>query len=270
MTENIPEDELEPGDYDLDPEVEFDMVTPATEALGYPDVVIQDDLAAVQRLGFVNVFGRSPAEAIAAARNWVLTRRWAGVGQCLKTVRQYYNVPSKYGTATQSWFEADHKHFSSDGRDAPRGAPVWWTGGSSGAGHIAISCGGGVCMSTDWKEAGKVNYAHINDITSHWNLNYKGHTREVNDVVVWQPSPPKTTVSLNNLKPDKRNKDVLQLKSRLHEKGYKGFLVKSNKFGKGTRSAYARYQSRLGFDGKAANGIPGVTSLKKLGFKVIP
>lgn len=265
----MPEEDFEYGDYDLEEEVK---VVGVEDALPYPDVEIQDDGEEVPQdkvLGFTNIFGRTPAEAIAIARSWCLSRRFVGVGQCLRTVRQYYAVPSKYGTAAASWFAADHKHFASDGRDVPRGAPVYWTGGSRGAGHVAISVGGGVCLSTDWKEPGRIDYANINDITSHWNIDFKGWSREVNDVVVWRPEQPKITVRLSNLKPGKRNQDVLQVKQALHKKGYTGFLVKSNKWGKGVTRAYAKFQRRLGYSGADANGIPGRISLQKLGFRVL-
>jgi hypothetical protein len=38
-------------------------------------------------------------------------------------------------------------------------------------------------------------------------------------------------------------------------------------FGSLTVNAYARWQKRLGYSGTAADGIPGMTSLKKLGAK---
>lgn len=38
-------------------------------------------------------------------------------------------------------------------------------------------------------------------------------------------------------------------------------------FGELTRDAYARWQRRLGYSGSAADGVPGMTSLKKLGAK---
>jgi murein L,D-transpeptidase YcbB/YkuD len=73
---------------------------------------------------------------------------------------------------------------------------------------------------------------------------------------------------LSNLRPGKRNADVLELKKRLKEKGYSGFLVKSNKYGSGIKRAYAKYQHRLGYSGAAADGVPGELTLKKLGFRV--
>lgn len=258
----VPED-FQYGDYDLEEDV---TPVPASEALDYPDVAQHDDQTAP--VGFTSVEGVTPQQAIATARSWSLSRRFVGVGQCLATVRQYYGVPAGFPTAAASYAAADHKHLVSTGVDVPRGAPVWWTGGSHGAGHVAISVGGGICLSTDWKEQGKIDYARIDEITSRWGLSFKGYTEEVNAVVVWRPQPALSTINLNNLKPGKRNDDVLRLKRRLREKGYKGFIVSSRKFGKGIQNAYAQYQRRLGYTGHDANGIPGVKSLRKLGFAV--
>lgn len=264
------ETDFQYGDYDLEGVDEADVV-PASEALPYYDVPTQDDTDAEGEskvVAFVNAFGVSPKEAIATANHWRITKVFFGVGQCLRTVRQFYDVPAKYGTAAESWQAAEHKHFATDGVDCPRGAPVWWTGGSSGAGHIALSVGGGTCITTDWKFPGRLSYAKIDDITNQWNLSFKGYTREINDVVVWRPAPVGELVHLSNLLPGKRSDDVLKVKKRLYEKGYRGFVKSSNKYGRGIRKAYAAYQHRLGYSGDAANGVPGEVSLKKLGFRV--
>lgn len=78
------------------------------------------------------------------------------------------------------------------------------------------------------------------------------------------------TVSLSRLKPGKRNKDVLLLKRRLEKRGIEAGKEKSNFFGKGLRRGYKEWQRSLGYRGKDADGIPGKTSLEKLGFKVVP
>lgn len=273
MTEET-ETEFEYGDYDLPEDV---TPVPASEALPYYDTEQQDNLEPEAKIdgvaAFTSVVGVTPEQAVDTANRWRKERLYFGVGQCLRTVRQFYKVPSKYWSAAASWQAADHKHYTNDGRDCPRGTPVWWTGGSRGAGHVAISCGGGVCITTDWKEPGRLSYARIDDITSQWGLDFKGYTREVNDVVVWRPKPPRLpgdVVRLSNLKRGKRNDDVLKVKKRLRQKGYRGFLVTSRKYGGGIQKAYAKYQRRLGYSGSDANGIPGTTSLKKLGFVVKP
>lgn len=75
------------------------------------------------------------------------------------------------------------------------------------------------------------------------------------------------TVRLSRLKPGKRNGDVVLLKRRLRRKGfYEGSNGKF--FGKNLEKAVAAYQRSLGFSGKDADGVPGRTTLRKLGFRV--
>lgn len=79
--------------------------------------------------------------------------------------------------------------------------------------------------------------------------------------------PSVKTVRLSRLQPGKRNADVVLLKKRLRRKGfYEGSNGKF--FGKNLKKAYAAYQRSLGYDGSDADGTPGRTTLKKLGFRV--
>lgn len=261
---NTPQEaeDFEFGDYDLEEEV---PVVYAADAVDYVEPLTQDD-EAVHGLDMPGDSPRTSVEALAVAKDWSNRRLYVGVGMCLKTVRQYYGVSSKYGTAAESWYAADHKVHVSDGRNIPRGVPVYWTNGR--AGHIAISLGGGLCYSTDWKESGKIDVAVINEIGPRWGQTLAGYAREVNDVVVWRPAPQKGVVNLHNLHKGEKHQDVLEVKKALKKKGYKGFIM-NDKFGVGLQRAYKKYQERLGYSGKAANGIPGPTSLKKLGFKVV-
>lgn len=80
--------------------------------------------------------------------------------------------------------------------------------------------------------------------------------------------PSVATVRLSRLAPGKRNEDVKKLKRRLAKKGFYTGGVNNNFYGEGLRKAYAKYQRSLGFEGKDANGVPGKTSLSKLGFAV--
>lgn len=80
--------------------------------------------------------------------------------------------------------------------------------------------------------------------------------------------PTVKTVHLSHLKPGKRNRDVVLLKKRLKKKGfYDGGTGKY--FGKALQKAYAQYQRSLGYSGEDADGVPGRTTLKKLGFRVL-
>lgn len=79
--------------------------------------------------------------------------------------------------------------------------------------------------------------------------------------------PSVKTVRLSRLQPGNRNKDVVRLKNRLRRRGfYEGSSTKF--FGKNLQKAYANYQKSLGHAGDDADGIPGRSSLKKLGFRV--
>ena len=272
-TQPLPEEEfVEYGDYDLAHGDEEEEAVPADEALAYPDQDSQDDEDTGQEEARAFVAGlnvRTPEAAIDVARAWSKSGHYCGVGQCLATVRQYFGISSKYGTAAASWYAANHKYRVHSGYAVPRGVPVYWTGGSHGAGHIALSVGGGMCLSTDWKRSGRIDYARIDDITRAWHLNFQGYAAEINDVVVWKPATKLGVVSLSNLHLGRKNQDVHEVKQRLHKKGYRGFSLKSYRFGFGLKRAYAKYQRHLGYTGSGANGIPGRTSLKKLGFDVI-
>ena len=85
-----------------------------------------------------------------------------------------------------------------------------------------------------------------------------------------QQGPSVKTVHLSRLKPGKRNKDVLMLKGRLARKAGIYSDDKTNFFGKELQSDYRAWQKKLGYTGKDADGVPGKTSLQKLGFRVLP
>lgn len=80
--------------------------------------------------------------------------------------------------------------------------------------------------------------------------------------------PSVVTVRLSRLKPGKRNLDVLRVKRRLARRGIAS-SDKSNFFGKELKNDYRAFQMTLGYKGKDADGLPGRTSLEKLGFRVI-
>lgn len=82
--------------------------------------------------------------------------------------------------------------------------------------------------------------------------------------------PSVQTVRLSRLKPGKRNSDVTKLKRRLTRRGLSSSDETTNFFGKGLRNDYRHWQRRLGYTGDDADGIPGESSLQKLGFRVVP
>lgn len=111
---------------------------------------------------------------------------------------------------------------------------------------------------------GNTTGPHLHYEERHSPFGYYDSQRPV--LLAYQPKP---VVSLSKLKPGKTNTHVSRLKAALN----KEFPMKSKLvgpfFSKALKDRYAEYQTRLGYDGKAANGLPGRSSLEKLGFRVI-
>ena len=122
--------------------------------------------------------------AIAAARKQSHDGPQFGVGECLMRVRMCYGIPAQQHDAAAAWRAAKVKHTRTP---APRGYPVFWTGGSHGYGHIAIATGDGNVWSTDIRRPGFFDLCPITEINARWGLTYAGWAEDVNGVAV-QPS----------------------------------------------------------------------------------
>lgn len=189
-------------DHDLDAEAaaavarELDGLTPSpfypaalddTAAGPWPLTARQDDLEGLG--GPAPGAPRTPAEALATARRFAADSVYVGVGYCLKTVRTFYGVPALYPDAETAWEEAEQQHPTSDPKAIPRGVPVWWTNGRYG--HVALSAGGGMCWTTDYRRTGYVNLAPIGPLAAWCGGRLVGWTEDVNGVDVWNPKPTK-------------------------------------------------------------------------------
>jgi hypothetical protein len=108
-------------------------------------------------------------------------------GWCLWHVEEAYGVPHWYGDATAAWENAQRKHPTSDPNSIPRGVPIYWTGGSSGHGHIAISAGDGHCWSTDIKRTGFFDRCPIDQIRQNWGLTLAGWSEDLAGVTIYHP-----------------------------------------------------------------------------------
>lgn len=129
----------------------------------------------------------SPSQAI---KNALATTRNA-VGMCDKWVAQYYGYSSSgYTTAAVHWNSIPPGDKHPGDTNPPAGALVFWTGGSSGAGHVALSLGGGKIISTDYPRSGITSQTDINAITNGWGEHYAGWSTPVFQGQVSQASFP--------------------------------------------------------------------------------
>ena len=111
------------------------------------------------------------AQAIAKARG---VKSWA-VGMCDNFVANMYGFSSSgYGTAVKNWQATPGSMKHPGDWNAPAGALMFWGGGSTGAGHVAISLGNGSIISTDATGPGVVGQISARTPTDKWGHPYLG------------------------------------------------------------------------------------------------
>lgn len=123
------------------------------------------------------------------------------VGTCKKQCRLAYAVPSDgTGSAAEAWRQTDYR-LNVAGDQAPRGALLWWTGGSNDYGHVAIADGKGGVWSTDILRNGYFDHVPFAKIGSKWpSLRFVGVSRDIDGVLVvpvapMPPAPEKPAVA---------------------------------------------------------------------------
>jgi hypothetical protein len=217
---------------------------------------------------------RPPASAVTYAESQSHRGTYWGIGMCLKFTRSCFNVPSRYSTAALAWANTRHRHSTTP----PAGAPVWWTGGSRGFGHVALSAGGGYVWSTDVLRSGRVDRVKISHITNAWNLHYRGWSEDINGVRVHAAPAPVPNVHLayiveasikdpGHLGRKTHPTTTLLVSRALYREGLLRKIHVSGHWGRTKRKAYAAWQRRLGYSGSDASGTPGMKSLHKLGLR---
>lgn len=102
-------------------------------------------------------------------------------GYCLQWCRERAAIPAKYPDAATAWKNAERRHKGD--RRPPRGAMVFWTGGSHGYGHIAVSIGEGKARSTDAGGSGRVATVNLETWPA-WGLAFAGWADNVNGVTI--------------------------------------------------------------------------------------
>jgi hypothetical protein len=114
------------------------------------------------------------AETVAAAE----ASSYNVPGQCLGWTREQADIPSLYDDAASAWEHATDRHPGDT--TPPKGAAVYWLGGSSGHGHVAISLGDGRVRSSDAGGYGVVGTIQLQRLTREWGLEYAGWSDSIN------------------------------------------------------------------------------------------
>lgn len=173
---------------DLDPSISAEEVAAAHDAtpLPFPDVDVHDEIEDEVR-GLIAIIPATPPQAMAKAKEYTDTNHWCGVGFCLKIVHEYFNVPALWPDAATAWDNAARRHAATP-TAVPRGAVVYWTNGRHG--HIALSVGGGLCRTTDYRRNGMVDLAPIANLASWCGGSLAGWGETLNGFKVW-PDPKK-------------------------------------------------------------------------------
>jgi len=118
------------------------------------------------------------AQAVANANAYHTCR----VGMCLAYVHDWLEIGSLYPSAYNAWLNTHYKHPGD--RTPPKGAPVFWRGGSQGYGHIALAVGGTKIRSTDVPGAGRVSTIDLSYIERYWGQTYLGWTEDLNGIML--------------------------------------------------------------------------------------
>jgi hypothetical protein len=118
---------------------------------------------------------------------------------CLWYTQEWLESPHAYPDATTQWEQAQRRHPGDT--DPPAGAPVFWTGGTHGYGHAAISVGGGRIRTIDQQSGGVTSEVPLVEISRDWGLPYAGWTEDIGGVdVEWLRGSGGGVLGMTNLK----------------------------------------------------------------------
>ena len=106
------------------------------------------------------------------------------VGMCAKWTREKYGLPALGdfdrdgdADAVDMWAACVLKEAGD--RNPPAGVPVFWSGGSKGHGHAAVSLGDGMIRTIDRPTSGQVGTVPLGEIERVWGLKYLGWTHDL-------------------------------------------------------------------------------------------
>jgi hypothetical protein len=104
-------------------------------------------------------------------------------GWCLQYVRQTYDLPAKYNSATEAWEQSDTKHYA---RDFPGNCwvPVWYEVKDEPLGHVVLRAPDGSVYSTSTLTNTPYHHptlTHLENFYAYYgmNLTYRGWTEDI-------------------------------------------------------------------------------------------
>lgn len=95
---------------------------------------------------------------------------------------------SGYRNAVTQWAETPTVLRRPGDSAAPAGALLYWSGGSAGHGHVAVSAGHGTCWSIDISGTGTVSRVPVGRIRHQWGLPYLGWAYPYIQGKEWSPA----------------------------------------------------------------------------------
>lgn len=111
-------------------------------------------------------------------------------GMCEKFTRGHFGFPARYGSAKLAYQASKRDGKVHVDYNAPAGVPVFWdilSGKNAPYDHVAISVGGGYCISTSAGPGGTVAKVSIRDLTQRWGMRYLGWTEFYHGQRVYTP-----------------------------------------------------------------------------------
>lgn len=214
----------------------------------------------------------TPPYAVTYALNEVKSRDINYRYLCDKFVARCYGYEGSGYVSARSHWSLTPSTYRHSGYTAPSGALHFWNIGS--AGHVAINVGNGYVASNDIKRVGYIDVVPVGYISSHWGASYLGWANPyfkagwgVNPYKPVLPVASKPVVHVSRVKPGMTNSEVLIVQKALDAEPSIAldYSTGPGTFGPRTKAAYSTWQRILGFSGSDADGVPGITSLARLG-----
>jgi hypothetical protein len=117
--------------------------------------------------------------AIIFGKHLMKIKYFIGKGRCQEGARKLYGLDSD-GSPTAWADRSPAFHYGAHWSKAPRGALLRWSGGSDGAGHVAIRGYGTKCLSAGTPDnPGYFGICDIDEFATKWGLKYRGWDPEI-------------------------------------------------------------------------------------------